>query len=118
MRDIKLNSENYLELIETIKNTDITNNCDKYISLDKLPNSIIEKLVKTKIKRNLNYIVISKIESCTDIKIEFIVGKLHLEYYSCSNSDFPKPDSYLKEGFIETFGIDKNWCLWIDNDFI
>ena len=62
--------------------------------------------------------MIDKKNDCKGINVEFILGNTHLEYDSCPDSEFPEPDTHEKRGNVDIIGINNNWIIWIDNDFI
>lgn len=117
-KDIIEHEALYVDLIESINKTTPKNIYGKFISHDKIPDSIKDKIESTIIGKNFNYLVVSKIKNYPGNQVEFIIGKWHLEFCKCPDSNFPRPNSYKKEGLIETWGITENWCVWTENDFI
>lgn len=54
----------------------------------------------------------------TKYAIEIIFkGDWHLEFKPCGFDCFV-PSGHVEEGFIESWGLDDNWVLWVNNDFI
>lgn len=119
IHDINSNFEKYNGLIESVEKCNFSTNLyGKFISKDKFPDSLNSSLIKTKLKDQVNYIVIDKKNECNGINVEFFIGNTHLEFVSCPDSEFPEPNSYREEGFIEIWGINANWFIWRDNNFI
>lgn len=119
VNEVNSDSEKYTDLIKTVENCHFSTDLyGKFISADKFPDSLKLALNKTRLKGKVNYIVIDKNNDCKGLSVEFILGNTHLEFNSCPDSGFPKAGSYKDEGFIETWGINRNWLIWKDNDFI
>ena len=119
INEINTDSEKYTDLIESVENCHFSTDLyGKIINAEKFPDSLELALNKTRLKGKVNYIVIDKKSDCKGISVEFILGNTHLEYDSCPDSEFPKPDTQEKRGNIDIRGINNNWIIWIDNDFI
>ncbi len=119
VNEINSGSEKYTDLIQSVENCHFSTDLyGKFINAEKFPASLELALNKTRLKGKVNYIVIDKNTDCKGISVEFILGNTHLVFESCPDSRFPKPGSYKEEGFIETWGINPNWLIWKDNDFI
>lgn len=119
INDIKSESVNYKILIETINNCDLSRfKYNQYISEEYFPKKLVEAIDKTILKDKVRYIIIDKKTDCDSLTVEIISGRLHIRYEPCPRLDFPKPDTYIEEGLIESWGIDSNWMIWKDNDYI
>lgn len=119
VNEIDSDSEKYAGLIESVEKCHFSTDLyGKFISVDKFPDSLTIALNKIRLKDKVNYIVIDKKNECKKINVEFILGNTHLEFVSCPDSEFPKPDTREKRGSIDIIGINNNWMIWIDNDFI
>ncbi len=117
--EINSDSEKYTDLIKSVENCHFSTDLyGKFINAEKFPDSLELALNKTRLKGMVNYIVIEKNNDCKGISVEFILSNTHLEFDSCPDSEFPEPGSYKEEGFIEIWGINCNWLIWKDNDFI
>ncbi len=117
--EINSDSEKYTDLIESVENCHFSTDLyGKFINAEKFPDSLELALNKTRLKEKVNFIVIDKKNDCKGINVEFILGNTHLEFYSCPDSEFPKPETREKKGNIDIIGINNNWIIWIDNDFI
>jgi hypothetical protein len=117
--EINSDIDKYTELIKTIEKCNFSTDLyGKLINTDKFPDFLNFALNKTKLKNKVNFIVIDKENECQGINVEFILGNTHLQYVSCPDSEFPKPDTKEKKGNIDIIGINNNWIIWIDNDFI
>ena len=117
--DIKNDKEKYNELAETVDKCNFSRFSNgQFISKEYFPKTLNEVLKKTKLKNKVEYIVLIKSPNCEQKSFELICKRYQVMYNPCPESDFPLPDSYLKEGLIETWGIDNNWIIWKDNDYI
>jgi hypothetical protein len=105
----------YSELVDKIKVSDSLSTNGTLINFNELPADIVKIFSKTVIRNRVDYISIDKL-ACGDISLEIIMKNDHLEYSACPESNFPKPNTYKKSDFIEIWGINENWYLWIDND--
>ncbi|QCK15735.1 hypothetical protein DCC35_13775 [Mangrovivirga cuniculi] len=117
--DMNSNIENYDSIINIINNNDFKRfKYGQYISREYFPKSLIQALNKTALKGRVQYLILNKGFNCNSKAIEFISSKFHIRYTPCPGPDFPKPGSYEEVGLIETWGIDENWMIWKDNDYI
>lgn len=117
--DIKSDSDNYDKLIETINKCDLSRfKYNQYISKEYFPENLVDAINKTVLKDKVRYIVIDKETDCDSLTVEIISGRLHIRYEPCPRPDFPKANIYVEEGLIETWGINNNWMIWKDNDYI
>ncbi len=90
----------------------------QYISYNYFPKKLKDALNQTKLKNKIKYLILIQDSNCNLLSIELISGRYQIMYVPCPESDFPKPDSYKEEGLIETWGINKNWLIWKDNDYM
>lgn len=119
IKDIKSETINYDKLIKTINNCDLSRfKYNQYISKEYFPKKLVEVIDNTVLKDKVRYIIIDKEPDCDSLTIEIISGRLHVRYEPCPGPDFPSPDSYEEVGLIETWGVNKNWIIWKDNDYI
>ena len=117
--DIQNNNKEYTELVQTIGKCDFPRfSYGQFIAKKHFPSELVEVLSHTKLKDKIQYIILIKNADCDHVTFELLSGRYHIIFNSCPNSNFPLPDSYKKEGFIETWGINNNWFIWKDNDFI
>jgi hypothetical protein len=97
----------------------LINNLERFTNVNKLEEKTVESLDKLGIP-NVSYLILSK-NSCPDSKeyaIEIIFGgNWHLEYLPCDKRKIIK-GSHTKDGFIESWGLDNHWILWINHDVI
>ncbi len=116
--DIQDNPEMYENLVATIGKCDFTGFEDnQYIASDYFPQALLDAIDRTPLKNRVNYLVLNRHQNCELQSVELISGNMQIVYNPCPDSDFPKPGSYEKSGFIETWGISPNWYVWKDNDF-
>ena len=119
INEIKSEPDNYKILIKIINNCDLSRfKYNQYISKEYFPKKLTEAIDKTILKDKVRYIIIDKEADCDSLTVEIISGRLHIRYEPCPRPDFPKPDTYKEEGLIESWGIDSNWMIWKDNDYI
>ncbi len=119
INEINSDTEKYTELIESVENCHFSADLyGKFINAEKFPDSLEFALNMTRLKGKVNYIVIDKKNDCKGISVEFILGNTHLEFDSCPDLEFPKPETRQKKGNIDIRGIKNNWIIWIDNDYI
>ncbi len=117
--DIKRNKKKYTEIVETIYNCDFSRfKMGQYISYNYFPQKLKEALNQTELKNKIKYLILIQDSNCNLLSIELISGRYQIMYVPCPESDFPKPDSYKEEGLIEIWGINKNWFIWKDNDYM
>ncbi|WP_461641261.1 hypothetical protein [Labilibaculum euxinus] len=117
--DIKSNPEIYNKITETISTCDLSRfSYNQNIGKEYFPKELNQAISETVLGDRVEYLTISKYSDCTDINFELISGKLHLRFEPCPRLDFPKPDSYEEEGLIERWGINNNWMIWKNNDFV
>jgi len=116
--DLIENSKVYSRLIIDIKSTNFNGKYDKFIRVNGLPKRIQTTISKLEHGDEIQYLVISNDSVLNYYRIEIVLrDNWHVEYADEPN-DFPKSDTYLKDNFIETWGVTKNWMIWHDDDFI
>lgn len=117
--EIKSDSKNYNKLVESIYQCDLSRfSYNQYISKEYFPKELNEAIDSTILGDKIEYLEISQNSDCDRFEIELISHKIHLRYEPCPSSDFPKPDFYEKEGLIERWGINKNWMIYKNHDFV
>ncbi|WP_461630709.1 hypothetical protein [Labilibaculum euxinus] len=119
IEDIKTDSTSYDILIKTINNCDLSRfSYNQYISREYFPEALNKAINSTVLSHKVEYLITSKTSDCELINIELVLGKLHLRYEPCPRPEFPKPDFYEEVGLIERWGINKNWMIYKDHDFV
>ena len=120
IEDFEENSEYYNSIIEEIENSKFKFKDGAEYTMNELPLAIQEKLKKTKLHEHLESLTVSK--NCYkqgELCVSFELVRLELCYSSLTNDPIrPKSGEHLNDYFIELWGLDKNWYLWKDNDFI
>jgi hypothetical protein len=115
--DIVDNEEKYNQIIETIYQSDFSRfSLNQYISKDYFPKELNELLKTTNFENKVEYLIFFKNSDCEQKSFELKSGGYYVLYNPCPDDKFPKPNSYLREGATETWGINKNWMIWKDND--
>jgi hypothetical protein len=91
----------------------------KFVRPKELNEATREKLERLGIPTVI-YLVLKQ-DDCSqtrDFAIEILMeGNWTLEYKPCGNLPI-FPGNYSEDGFIESWGINQNWYLWVNNDFI
>ena len=60
----------------------------------------------------------SRCQNISEMEIEILFDKnWHLQYEPCREVEFTTGE-YNEVGFIESWEVDKNWYVWVNNDFI
>ena len=94
-------------------------NQGKLVSIEDLSENTRNKIKKLGL-RNVHYVVMES-QDCqmvTKYSLEIIYGRdWHLVYKPCG-FEYTVPRGHDKNGFIETWGLDDNWMLLVNNDFI
>jgi len=117
--DIKSEPESYNKLIKTINECDLSRfSYNQHIGKEYFPKILDEAINNTVLRDKVQFLVISKYSDCDQINVELISSRLRVRYEPCPRQEFPKQDSYEEEGLIERWGINSNWMIWKDNDFI
>ena len=115
--DIVENEEKYNQIIETIYQSDFSRfSLNQFISKEYFPKELNKLLKTTKLENKVEYLIFFKKSDCDQKSFELKSGGYYVLYNPCPDDTFPKPNSYLKEGTDETWGINKNWMIWKDND--
>jgi hypothetical protein len=118
--DILSNPSKYESLRKTLlKSKVLQGNINKFTSFSELEKEVQDELNEIAFKKII-YVVLStdfcKLEN--DYQIQIIYQQnWTLEYFPCNNIPI-KPNEYKEGGFIETWGINNQWYIWVDHDFI
>jgi hypothetical protein len=94
-------------------------NLGKFVRFQNLSKTTKDKIINLGI-RDIQYVVMESQDCQTETKyaLEIIFnGDWHLEFRPCG-FDYTVPRGHIKEGFIESWGLDDNWMLWVNNDYI
>ena len=119
IEDIKTDISSYDTLIKTINNSDFSRfSNNQYISKEYFPKAMKGAINRTVLKNKVEYLIMRKSSDCEQIYIELVFGRLHLIYKPCPVPEFPKSDSYEEVGLIKKWGINKNWMIIENNDFV
>lgn len=117
-QDLIENCKIYSQLINEIKSTNFNGQFDKFIRVSDLSKKIQTTISKLEHGDEIQYFVISNDSLLNYYRIEIVLrDNWHVKYADEPN-DFPKSDTYIKDNFIETWGVTKNWMIWHDDDFI
>lgn len=120
IQQFKTNKEAFDNIIEVaLKDSYLNNNKNQLFSTSLLSSELIESINELEIGE-LRYVVMEYIDcdEKQELKIEIIFnGNWHLEYYECPHNIIQQGD-YMEKGFIESWGLDENWYLWVNNDFV
>lgn len=116
--DIIENNENYTKLITDIKSFNFNDKYGKLINISDLPTNIKTDISNLKYGGEARYLIIFKDSSSTHCNLEIGLGGNWYIQYSDTPNDMPKPGSYEKTEFIEIWGVNKNWSITYDSDFI
>lgn len=91
----------------------------RFVRFENLSERTKERIEKLAL-RDVRYVVMEPLDCPTGTKytLEIIYdGNWHLEYSPCGFNNFV-PQGHNEEGFIETWGMDDHWILWVNNDYI
>lgn len=102
-----------------IKDKTLTSNSGKFIKIEALEDSTKYHLEKLELY-NISFIILSerKCSGKTVYEIEIVFnGNWYLEFSPCENNRM-RTGSHTKEGFIESWGLNESWCLWVNRDVI
>lgn len=112
--------QHFDELVNAIYNDPILlnqrNKLIQYGDLDDRTKKALQQLDLPEI----NYVTLGGIrcQEANEIEIEIIYnGSWHLQYEPCRKGNFTT-GKYSEIGFIESWEIDRNWYVWVNNDLI
>lgn len=110
-------------LIEFVKaasqDQSLKGNLGKFVRLQSLSETTKEKIENLGI-RDIQYVVMETQDCQAETKyaLEIIFnGDWHLEFRPCG-FEYTVPREHDENGLIETWGLDDNWVLWVNNDYI
>lgn len=110
--DILNNREKYNQIVEEIYKSDFSRfSFKQFISNEFFPKKLVRFINKTELKDKVEYLILFENSNCGKYSFELVAGNYNLFYNPCPKTEFPKPNSYLKEGLSETWGINENWFI-------
>jgi hypothetical protein len=110
--DILNNGKKYNQIVETIYESDFSRfSFKQFISKEYFPKKLSSLINQTELKNEVEYLILFENSNCKEYSFELVAGNYNLFYNPCSKMDFPKPNSYRKEGISETWGINKSWFI-------
>jgi hypothetical protein len=119
IKDIRTDISKYDTLISTINDCDFSRfSNNQYIGNEYFPQAMKYAINRTVLKNKVEYLLMCKGADCEQIYIELVFGKLHLLYKPSPGPEFPKSNSYEEVGLIKRWGINRNWMIFENNDFL
>ncbi len=116
--DIIQNNQNYAKLITDIKSFNFNDNYGKLININALPKNIKTDISMLKYGEEARYLIIYRDSTNTFYNFEIVLSGNWYIKYSEIPDNILKPGTYQKNEFVETWGVDKNWSITYDSDFI
>lgn len=116
--DLIENSEDYSKLVKNIKSFDFKDQYGVRLDTNNLPKQIKAAISNLKFGDEIRYLVINKDSTSTYFEFEIALNDNWFLLYSNIPNSMRNPGSYESSGLIEIWGIDKNWSIMHDNDFI
>lgn len=105
------------DLILEVKKSKNQKYCNRTLEIKNLPLNIKKQLIKANID-DFFKVTITTNSEFNYYKIDFeSEDNLHL-IYSDEPNNLHYRNYHNENGLIETWGLDKNWEIWIDHDFI